>query len=144
MIGLKGYVTNLETDVMAATEVIGKDPALRQVERSFQMSKSELQARPMFHRARDSVTAPGSRWLAGPNRPSSGWTRIHVWSAIAAPDNWDNTTLRSERRPGLYATRRGNSLARWTGVETWLTRSSLMMSKGSEKCRELGICSTKP
>ena len=44
-------------DVMAAHEVIGKYHALWHVERSFRMSKTDLQARPMFHRTRDAIEA---------------------------------------------------------------------------------------
>ena len=54
---MKGYVTNLDTTVMAAGEVIAKYHDLWHVERSFRMSKSDLQARPMFHRTRDAIEA---------------------------------------------------------------------------------------
>ena len=57
LVGLKGYVTNLDTTVMAATEVIAKYHDLWKVERSFRMSKSDLAARPMFHRTRDAIEA---------------------------------------------------------------------------------------
>ena len=57
LVGLKGYVTNLDTTVMAAGEVIAKYHDLWHVERSFRMSKSDLQARPMFHRTRDAIEA---------------------------------------------------------------------------------------
>lgn len=57
LIGLKGYVTNLDATVMAATEVIAKYHDLWHVERSFRMSKSDLRARPMFHRTRDAIEA---------------------------------------------------------------------------------------
>ena len=55
--GLKGYVTNLPADVMDATEVISAYHDLWQVEASFRMSKTDLAARPMFHRTRDSIEA---------------------------------------------------------------------------------------
>ena len=42
---------------MAAGEVIGKYHDLWHVERSFRMSKSDLRARPMFHRTRDAIEA---------------------------------------------------------------------------------------
>jgi transposase len=54
---LKGYVTNLDTTVMTATEVIAKYHDLWKVERSFRMSKTDLQARPMFHRTREAIEA---------------------------------------------------------------------------------------
>jgi Transposase DDE domain len=57
LVGLKGYVTNLDATVMAAAEVIGKYHDLWHVERSFWMSKSDLRARPMFHRTRDAIEA---------------------------------------------------------------------------------------
>ena len=57
LVGLKGYVTNLGTEVMAAGEVIAKYHDLWHVERSFRMSKSDLQARPMFHRTREAIEA---------------------------------------------------------------------------------------
>jgi len=57
LVGLKGYVTNIPTTVMAAAEVIGKYHDLWHVERSFRMSKNDLRARPMFHRTRDAIEA---------------------------------------------------------------------------------------
>jgi hypothetical protein len=57
LVGLKGYVTNLDNTVMTATEVIAKYHDLWHVERSFRMSKTDLQARPMFHRTRDAIEA---------------------------------------------------------------------------------------
>jgi hypothetical protein len=57
LVGLKGYVTNIPTTVMAASEVIGKYHDLWHVERAFRMSKSDLRARPMFHRTRDAIEA---------------------------------------------------------------------------------------
>ncbi len=57
LVGLKGYVTNLDAEVMAATEVIGKYHDLWHVEKSFRMSKSDLEARPMFHRTREAIEA---------------------------------------------------------------------------------------
>jgi Transposase DDE domain len=57
LVGLKGYVTNLDNTVMTAAEVIAKYHDLWHVERSFRMSKTDLQARPMFHRTRDAIEA---------------------------------------------------------------------------------------
>lgn len=57
LVGLKGYVTNLSVEVMAAAEVIGKYHDLWHVERSFRMSKTDLEARPMFHRTREAIEA---------------------------------------------------------------------------------------
>jgi len=52
--GIKGYVTN--TDV-CTQEVIAAYHRLFQIEKSFRMSKSDLKARPIFHRKRDSIEA---------------------------------------------------------------------------------------
>ena len=59
--GLKGYVTNLQacpdgTPITAAF-VIDAYHQLFQVEKSFRMSKHDLQARPIYHRQRDSIEA---------------------------------------------------------------------------------------
>jgi transposase len=55
--GLKGYVTNIDTDTMDGPHVVAAYHELYQVERSFRMAKSDLAARPMFHRIRDSIEA---------------------------------------------------------------------------------------
>ena len=55
--GLKGYVTNLPAGVIDAAGVIAAYHDLWQVEASFRMSKTDLAARPMFHRTRDSIEA---------------------------------------------------------------------------------------
>lgn len=57
LVGLKGYVTNIDATQMTAGEVIGKYHELWHVEKSFRMSKSDLAARPMFHRQRDAIEA---------------------------------------------------------------------------------------
>lgn len=57
LVGLKGYVTNVPATVMPAGEVIARYHELWRVERSFRMSKSDLRARPMFHRTRDAIEA---------------------------------------------------------------------------------------
>ena len=57
LVGLKGYVTNLPAAVVPATEVIAKYHDLWHVEKSFRMSKSDLAARPMFHRTRNAIEA---------------------------------------------------------------------------------------
>lgn len=57
LVGLKGYVTNIETDRMPAGEVIASYHDLWRVEASFRMSKTDLAARPMFHRTRDAIEA---------------------------------------------------------------------------------------
>ncbi len=52
--GIKGYVTNL---AIPDEQVIGSYHQLWHVEQSFRMSKSDLKARPIFHRKRDSIEA---------------------------------------------------------------------------------------
>ena len=42
LVGLKGYVTNIDAAQMPAAEVIGKYHELWHVERSFRMSKTDL------------------------------------------------------------------------------------------------------
>ena len=59
--GLKGYRTNLATcpdgTPVTADFVIGSYHRLFEIEKSFRMSKSDLQARPVYHRKRDSIEA---------------------------------------------------------------------------------------
>ena len=59
--GLKGYVTNLaacpDGTPVTADFVIGSYHELWNIEKSFRMSKSDLQARPIYHRKRDSIEA---------------------------------------------------------------------------------------
>jgi hypothetical protein len=55
--GLKGYVTNIDPDVLTGDHVVTAYHDLYQVERSFRMTKTDLAARPVFHRLRDSIEA---------------------------------------------------------------------------------------
>ena len=55
--GLKGYVTNISPETMNGEQVVAAYHDLYQVERSFRMTKSDLAARPVFHRLRDSIEA---------------------------------------------------------------------------------------
>lgn len=55
--GWKGYVTNIPVTLMPAPEVIASYHELWHVEQSFRMSKTDLAARPMFHRTRDAIEA---------------------------------------------------------------------------------------
>ncbi len=57
LVGLKGYVTNIEAAIMPAAEVIGNYHDLWHVEQSFRMSKTDLAARPMFHHTREAIEA---------------------------------------------------------------------------------------
>jgi len=89
--GLKGYVTNLRAcpdgTPVTADFVIGAYHQLFQIEKSFRMAKSDLQARPIYHRTRDSIEAhltivfaalAVSRWI----EHQTGWsTRKFVKTA---------------------------------------------------------------
>jgi len=81
--GIKGYITNLAAcpDGTPVTPefVIGAYHQLFQIEKSFRMSKSDLQARPVYHRKRDSIEAhltivfaalAVSRWI----EHATGWS----------------------------------------------------------------------
>lgn len=52
--GVKGYVTNLD---IPDEQVIAYYHQLFQVEATFRMAKSDLKARPVFHRKRDAIEA---------------------------------------------------------------------------------------
>jgi hypothetical protein len=81
--GLKGYLTNLaacpDGTPVTADFVIGSYHELWNIEKSFRMSKSDLQARPVYHRKRDSIEAhltivfaalAVSRWIEA----RTGWS----------------------------------------------------------------------
>ena len=81
--GIKGYVTNLaacpDGTPVTADFVIGSYHRLLEIEKSFRMSKSDLQARPIYHRKRDSIEAhltivfaalAVSRWIEA----QTGWS----------------------------------------------------------------------
>jgi transposase len=57
----KGYITNLaacpDGTPVTADFVISAYHRLFEIEKSFRMSKSDLQARPIYHRKRDSIEA---------------------------------------------------------------------------------------
>lgn len=55
--GYKGYVTNIDPAVMDGHAVVAAYHDLWKVEQSFRMAKSDLKARPIFHRTRDSIEA---------------------------------------------------------------------------------------
>jgi hypothetical protein len=59
--GIKGYKTNLaatpDGEPVTADFVISSYHELWRIEKSFRMSKSDLQARPVYHRKRDSIEA---------------------------------------------------------------------------------------
>jgi hypothetical protein len=56
LVGLKGDVTNIPASTMAAPEVLQLPrPLAWHMEQSFRMSKTDLQAKAMFHRQRDAI-----------------------------------------------------------------------------------------
>ncbi|MFL0580925.1 transposase, partial [Dietzia sp. 179-F 9C3 NHS] len=55
--GYKGYVTNIAPEVMDGPAVVAAYRDLWKVEQSFRMAKSDLKARPIFHRTRDAIEA---------------------------------------------------------------------------------------
>jgi len=50
LLGIKGYVTNLPEEELSNQEVVAYYHDLWHVEQAFRMSKSDLQARPIYHR----------------------------------------------------------------------------------------------
>ena len=81
--GLKRYITNLRAcphgTPVTPEFVIGACYRLVQMEKSFRMAKSDLQARPIYHRKRDSIEAhltivfaalAVSRWI----ERQTGWS----------------------------------------------------------------------
>lgn len=55
--GLKGYVTNIDKEDLDGSGVVAAYHDLFEVERSFRMAKTDLRARPIFHRVKDSIKA---------------------------------------------------------------------------------------
>jgi DDE family transposase len=81
--GIKGYITNLaacpDGTPVTAGFVISAYHRLFEIEKSFRMSKHDLQARPIYHRTRDSIEAhlsvvfaalAVSRWIEA----RTGWS----------------------------------------------------------------------
>lgn len=57
LLGLKGYVTNIDPEVLDGQALVAAYHSLWQVEKSFRMAKSDIRARPIFHHQRDSIEA---------------------------------------------------------------------------------------
>ena len=55
LLGVKGYVTNIAKSELSDQEVVDYYHDLWHVEQAFRMSKSDLQARPIFHRTEDAI-----------------------------------------------------------------------------------------
>jgi transposase len=79
----KGYITNLaacpDGTPVTAEFVISSYRRLSEIEKSFRMAKSDLQARPVYHHQRDSIEAhltivfaalAASRWI----ERQTGWS----------------------------------------------------------------------
>lgn len=55
--GIKGYYTNLQSDEVDEKLVISRYKELWQIEKSFRIAKSDLLARPIFHRKKENIEA---------------------------------------------------------------------------------------
>lgn len=49
LLGLKGYYTDIEENVLRSNEVIERYHELYKIEQAFRIAKSDLQTRPIFH-----------------------------------------------------------------------------------------------
>ena len=57
LLGIKGYVTNVPRDDLSDKEVVDYYHELWNVEKAFRMTKSDLQARPIFHYTEQAIKA---------------------------------------------------------------------------------------
>jgi len=57
LLGIKGYVTNIPQTELSSSDVVAYYRDLWHVEQSFRMSKSDLRARPIFHRRQEAIRA---------------------------------------------------------------------------------------
>ena len=55
LLGVKGYVTNIAPSELSNQDIVDYYHDLWNVEQAFSMSKSDLQARPIFHRTEDAI-----------------------------------------------------------------------------------------
>ena len=55
LLGIKGYVTNISQDELSDEDVVRHYHDLWHVEQAFRISKSDLQARPIYHRTQDAI-----------------------------------------------------------------------------------------
>jgi transposase len=122
--GIKGYTTNLQG--VTAEFVIGAYHRLFQIEKSFRMSKHDLQARPIYHHKRDSIEAhltivfaalAVSRWI----EDRTGWSirkfvrtarryrtieiqagNQTITAADPLPDDLRNALAQIQRRSGAH------------------------------------------
>jgi transposase len=57
LLGIKGYCTNIDKDMLSNEEIIAYYHDLWHVEQAFRMSKTDLKARPIFHHSHDAIRA---------------------------------------------------------------------------------------
>jgi transposase len=57
LLGIKGYVTNIGSEVLSNEQVISYYHELWHVEQAFRMSKTDLKTRPIFHHTHDAIRA---------------------------------------------------------------------------------------
>jgi hypothetical protein len=57
LLGIKGYVTNIDEQELSNAQVVAFYKDLWHVEQAFRMSKSDLRTRPIFHRAQEAIKA---------------------------------------------------------------------------------------
>lgn len=57
LLGIKGYATNISQEELSNTDVINYYHDLWHIEQAFRMSKSDLKARPIFHRTQEAIRA---------------------------------------------------------------------------------------
>jgi transposase len=57
LLGIKGYVTNIPSEILSNEQVIGYYQELWHVEQAFRMSKTDLKTRPIFHYTHDAIKA---------------------------------------------------------------------------------------
>ncbi len=55
LLGIKGYVTNIPEKEISGAEIVAYYRDLWHVEQAFRMSKSDLKARPIFHRTQEAI-----------------------------------------------------------------------------------------
>ena len=162
--GIKGYVTNLaacpDGTPVTAEFVIGAYHQLFQIEKSFRMAKSDVQARPTYHRTRDSIEAhltivfaalAVSRWIEN----QTGWTiRKFVKTArryrtiqiqagnhvITAADPSPTTSARTFANAHHQRQMSGASFMLKQGQRLGLQLQQLVKTRGSIKDRNLTSC----
>lgn len=57
LLGIKGYVTNIPSEILSNEQIISYYQELWHVEQTFRISKTDLKTRPIFHHAHDAIKA---------------------------------------------------------------------------------------